>query len=156
MSAQPLHPSIIPKLDPEYVDFHNKYLTQIVPPHTIPWNPVTRNAVTMPGTSDPLNVGSTRDITLSRCKIRVFTPPCLRPSQGWPIFVFYHGGDASFKILINYQLTANCRRMDVRQYQQRKLILNAYVHRLLFPFVMRTNSCSLAYRCRVCCSVRRL
>jgi hypothetical protein len=105
-----------PKLDPEYVDFHNKYLAQIVPPHTIPWNPVTRNAVTMPGSSDPLDVGSTRDITLTRCNIRVFTPPCPRPSQGWPIFIFYHGGDA-FEILANYQLTADCRRMDVRRYQ---------------------------------------
>ena len=87
MSAQPLHPSIIPKLDPEYVDFHNKHLAQIVSPHTIPWNSVTRNAVAMPGTSDPLDVGSTEDIALSKCNIRVFTPPSSRPSQGWPAYV---------------------------------------------------------------------
>jgi hypothetical protein len=121
MSAQPLHPSIIPKLDPEYVDFHNKHLAQIVPPHTIPWNSVTRNAVTMPGTSDPLDVRSTKDIALSKCKVRVFTPPGSRPSQGWPAyvvrssstapssqygirFIFYHGGDVLLDMQPSYRL----------------------------------------------------
>lgn len=93
MTAQPLHPSIIPKLDPEYVEFHNRHLAQIVPPHTIPWDPVTRNAVMMPGTSDLLDVGSTKDIALSKCKIRVFAPPGSPPSKGWPVFLFFHGGE---------------------------------------------------------------
>ena len=88
MLAQPLHPSIVPKLDPEYVEFHNKHIAQVVPSHTIPWNPVTRNAVTILSASDPLDVSSTKDIPLSKCKIRVFTPPGSRPSQGWPVVSF--------------------------------------------------------------------
>ena len=100
MSAQPLHPSIAPKLDPEYVDFHNKHMAQLVPPHAMPWNPVTRNGAPLPGASEPLHVGSTKDIHLSKCKIRVFTPPGAAPSQGYPIFVFYHGGELFSDILI--------------------------------------------------------
>lgn len=92
MSAQPLHPSVISKLDPEYVDFHNKHIAQIIPPHAVQWNPVTRNEVQMPGASEPLVVGSTKDITLVKCRIRVFTPPGSQPLTGWPLWIFFHGG----------------------------------------------------------------
>ncbi|KAF9059393.1 alpha/beta hydrolase fold-domain-containing protein [Rhodocollybia butyracea] len=51
---QPLHPSMIPKLDPEYVKFHNDVLQYITPPHTLPWDPAMRNAPTVPGSTEPL------------------------------------------------------------------------------------------------------
>src|SRR6267154_5884521 len=92
MSAQPLPPPVASKLAPAYVDFHNKHIAHLVPPHEMPWNPITRNEVPYPGASEPLAVGSTRDISLRNCRIRVFTPPSSPPSQGWPLFVFYHGG----------------------------------------------------------------
>lgn len=92
MSSQPIHPSFASKLDPEYTHFHNAHLQQIVSPHTIPWNPVTRNAVGMPGASPALPVGSTKDYSLSECNVRVFTPPGSAPQGGWPVFIFFHGG----------------------------------------------------------------
>lgn len=93
MSGQPLHPDFIPKLDSEYVKFHNNHLAQIIQGHLIPWDPVSRNfAGPIPGCSPPLDVGNTKDLSLSKCKIRVFTPKGAPPSDGWPVFVFYHGG----------------------------------------------------------------
>ena len=34
----------IPKLDPEYLQIHNKHLQYVTPPHTLPWDPSFRNA----------------------------------------------------------------------------------------------------------------
>ena len=93
MSGQPLHPDFIDKLDPEYVEFHNNHLAQIAQGHLIPWDSVSRNfAGPIPGCSPPLDVGTTKDLSLSNCKVRVFTPKGSSPSDGWPVFVFYHGG----------------------------------------------------------------
>ncbi|KAJ7134470.1 alpha/beta hydrolase fold-domain-containing protein [Mycena epipterygia] len=96
MAAQPIHPSIIPRLDPEYVAFHNEKLAQMIPPHTVPWTPALRNAPTVPGGSDPLPVGSTEDIALTYTKFRAFTPEGASPANGWPCFIFFHGGGWTF------------------------------------------------------------
>lgn len=89
---QPLHPSIIPKLDPEYIKFHNDVLQYITPPHTIPWDPSIRNAPAVPGSTEPLKVGKTKDFDLSFTDMRSFTPEGEAPSDGWPVFIFFHGG----------------------------------------------------------------
>ncbi|KAJ7095983.1 alpha/beta hydrolase fold-domain-containing protein [Mycena belliarum] len=96
MAAQPIHPSMIPRLDPDYVQFHNEKLAQIVPPHTLPWSPALRDAPTVPGGSDPLPVGSTQDIAMSHTKFRAFTPEGACPENGWPCFIFFHGGGWTF------------------------------------------------------------
>lgn len=89
---QPLHPSIIPRLDPEYIEFHNKALINITPPHTLPWDPSLRNLPAVPGGSEPLRVGATQDFDLSHTKFRSFTPEGAPPANGWPVFIFFHGG----------------------------------------------------------------
>jgi acetyl esterase/lipase len=89
---QPIHPSIISKLDPEYVEFHNNTLQYITPPHTLPWDPALRNAPAVPGGSEPLKVGSTKDFNLSHTDFRAFTPEGQAPEKGWPVFIFFHGG----------------------------------------------------------------
>ncbi|KAJ7175741.1 alpha/beta hydrolase fold-domain-containing protein [Mycena filopes] len=96
MSQQPIHPSMLERLDPEYVEFHNKSLAQIVPPHTLPWSPTLRNAPAVPGGSAPLPVGSTQDIDLTHTKFRAFTPEGTSPASGWPCFIFFHGGGWTF------------------------------------------------------------
>ncbi|KAF9262132.1 hypothetical protein L218DRAFT_960532 [Marasmius fiardii PR-910] len=93
---QPLHPSVISKLDPEYVKFHTDYLQYIVPPHTLPWNPAIRNAPAVPGGTAPLKVGKTEDLDLTHTKFRAFTPEGEPPSSGWPAFIFFHGGGWTF------------------------------------------------------------
>ncbi|CAK5284287.1 unnamed protein product [Mycena citricolor] len=93
---QPLSESMIPRLDPEYVEFHRSTLAYIIPPHTLPWSPELRNAPAVPGSSTPLSVGSTVDIDLTYTKFRAFTPEGEAPADGWPVFIFFHGGGWTF------------------------------------------------------------
>ncbi|KAF7365336.1 Abhydrolase-3 domain-containing protein [Mycena venus] len=93
---QPIHPSMIPRLDPEYIEFHNTSLAQLVPPHTLPWSPKLRDVPAVPGCSDPLPVGATEDIDLTHTKFRAFTPEGAAPPDGWPCFIFFHGGGWTF------------------------------------------------------------
>ncbi|KAF7314303.1 Abhydrolase-3 domain-containing protein [Mycena kentingensis (nom. inval.)] len=109
---QPLHPSMIDRLDKEYVEFHNQALCTIVPPHTLPWDPALRNAPAVPGGSTPLPVGSTQDLDLTHTKFRAFTPEGPAPPHGWPCFIFFHGGGWTFGN-INSE-NAFCTNMCVR------------------------------------------
>ncbi|KAK0187260.1 alpha/beta hydrolase fold-domain-containing protein [Armillaria mellea] len=94
---QPLHPSIIPRLDPEYLEFHNSTLIYITPPHTLPsWDPALRNAPAVPGGSPLLPVGKTQDVKLAHCDFRAFTPEGEVPTTGWPVFIYFHGGGWTF------------------------------------------------------------
>ncbi|KAH0584741.1 hypothetical protein H2248_008013 [Termitomyces sp. 'cryptogamus'] len=92
IAHQPLHPSVITRLDPEYVEFHNMTLQYIVPPHTLTWNPAIRDEPVVPGGSPPLEVAKTQDFDLAHTKIRTFTPHGTVPDGGWPVFIFFHGG----------------------------------------------------------------
>ena len=89
---QYLHPSVIAKLDPEYVELHNSTLQYVVPPDTLKWDPAIRNGTAVPGSSEPLDVSKTQDFDLTRTKIRTFTPKGETPDGGWPVFIFFHGG----------------------------------------------------------------
>lgn len=93
---QPLHPSVVPRLDPEYVKFHNEVVAYIIPPHTLPWTPELRNAPAVPGGSAPLEVGKIADYDLAdvggKAKVRTYTPEGDAPKAGWPVFLFFHGG----------------------------------------------------------------
>lgn len=89
---QAIDPDILPRLDLEYVAFHNKHVAHLVPPHSLPWDPAIRNRDTVPGSAEVLSVGSVQDYDLSHCKVRVFTPEGSPPPDGWPAYVWYHGG----------------------------------------------------------------
>ena len=94
MAGQPIDSEILPRLDPEYVAFHNKYIAHLPAPHTLPWDPNIRNKETVPGAADILDVGSVKDYDLSKTKVRVFTPKGLPPVNGWPVYCWYHGGQS--------------------------------------------------------------
>ncbi|KAI0296161.1 Alpha/Beta hydrolase protein [Russula brevipes] len=87
-----LHPSITPRLDPEYAVFHDEHLIHLPQVHELPWDPSFRNTQTIPGASKPHPVGRVQDFNLSRCRVRVFTPKKSRLERGWPVFIFFHGG----------------------------------------------------------------
>jgi hypothetical protein len=93
---QPLHPSIIDKLDPEYVEFHNKYLQYVTPSHTLPWDPASRDPgpATVRTESEPVAVGKTQDYEVGHARLRVYTPAATgaAPGGGWPVLVFIPGG----------------------------------------------------------------
>lgn len=92
VAKQPLHPSIIDLLDPEYIEFHNKHVVNITPPHTLPWSPAIRNGMAVPGGTPLLKVAKTQDFDLPTTKCRAFTPEGTPPAGGWPLFIFFHGG----------------------------------------------------------------
>ncbi|KAG6844655.1 hypothetical protein H0H87_005106 [Tephrocybe sp. NHM501043] len=92
IAHQPLHLSIIGRLDPEYIEFHNSTLQYIVPPHTLVWDPAIRDAPVVPGGAPSLEVARTQDFDLTYTKIRTFTPKGEVPEGGWPVFIFFHGG----------------------------------------------------------------
>jgi len=89
---QAIHPDVVNRLRPEYVEFHNEHIASRVPPHAVPWDPKIRNAPTVPGGSPVQKVGSVRDIPLQNHKIRVFTPSGTPPEKGWPVYIDIHGG----------------------------------------------------------------
>lgn len=91
---QPLHSSIRPLLDPEYVAFHDKYVQYVAPEQLRPWTPGYRTRYTWPYAGSPVvEVGSVKDIRpYSNFTIRVFTPNGRPPSGGWPLLLWFHGG----------------------------------------------------------------
>lgn len=83
---------MIPRLDPEYIAFHTKEIQYIVPPHTVKWDPAIRTGPVVPGNSAALDVAKTQDYDLKKTKARAFTPFGEAPVDGWPVFIFFHGG----------------------------------------------------------------
>lgn len=91
----PLKPDMIARLDPEFVAYYTEHLSHVPPLHTLPWNPDVRKKPPVAGASEPLKVGLVKDISLSKCKVRVFWPkdPSEAPEGGWPVLLYFHGGE---------------------------------------------------------------
>lgn len=92
---QPIHPSVRPLLDPEYVAFHDKYAQYVVPEDMLsPWDGSLRTRTTWPYSGSPVvDVGSVQDIKPDpKFTIRVFTPAGTAPAAGWPVLIWLHGG----------------------------------------------------------------
>lgn len=91
---QPLHPSVRPLLDPEYVAFHDKYAQYVEPEQVKGWDPSLRTRYTWPYSGSPvLKVGNVKDIQLGRnFTTRIFTPKGDPPTDGWPLVLWMHGG----------------------------------------------------------------
>ena len=90
---QPVLPSVRPKLDPEYVAFHDEFLQYVELDEIKSWDPAIRALQRLPYTGyGPAKVGSTEDVQLETCVIRVFSPEGDHGGKGWPLFVYFHGG----------------------------------------------------------------
>ena len=91
---QPLHPSVRPLLDPEYVAFHDKYVQYVEPEQLRPWTPSLRTRYTWPYAGSPtVEVGSVQDIRpCGDFDIRIFSPTGEAPTGGWPLLMWFHGG----------------------------------------------------------------
>lgn len=90
--VNPLHPDIIPRLDPEFAAYYNAHSANQLGPHQIPWDPAIRKNPPVAGASEPLKVSQVKDIPLSKCLMRVFWPTSPHPQGGYPVFLFFHGG----------------------------------------------------------------
>ncbi len=95
----PLHESVKDKLDPEYVNFYNKYIINNQQVHYQPVEASRTSGTLIPGGGPLLSVGKTEDFVIKRketdgedVKIRCFTPEGQKPQNGWPVTIYYHGG----------------------------------------------------------------
>ncbi|KAH8838121.1 hypothetical protein MCOR27_005285 [Pyricularia oryzae] len=95
---QPLHPQVRPRLDPQYVEVHDKLLQYAPPTHTQPWSAAMRQP-SQASVKTGLDVVPvlTEEVQLERFTILVLTPVTNaddepRPESGWPVFVWFHGG----------------------------------------------------------------
>ncbi|CDK26529.1 unnamed protein product [Kuraishia capsulata CBS 1993] len=95
----PLDPSVEHLLEPQYVEFYNKYIINQQVVHHQPVEASRSSGVLIPGASDALEVAKIEDYTLTRTetkgesfKVRVFTPTSPKPEAGYPIFLYFHGG----------------------------------------------------------------
>jgi len=90
---QPLDTSIRAELDPEYVAFHDEFAQFVRPDDSRPWDPEIRTVPRLPYTGiGPAPVGSTEDVPVGECAVRVFTPEGENGGGGWPLLVWFHGG----------------------------------------------------------------
>ncbi|KAF5379591.1 hypothetical protein D9757_009284 [Collybiopsis confluens] len=125
---QPLHPSIISRLDPDYISFHNKYILHAPPPDTLPWDPIKMRGTPAyaVGMRKPLEVGKIEDFEFGnlgrkvRVRARAYTPHGEAPMAGWPIIIYFHGGgwtlggiDSEQSILTNFCVGAKCVALTV-------------------------------------------
>ncbi len=90
---QPLHEQVRPLLDPEYVAFHDEVIQYIEPDDRRPWDArQIRTRPPLPGSSEPVPVSRVEDVVVGDFPVRVFWPLGEKPSRGWPVLVWYHGG----------------------------------------------------------------
>ncbi|KAH6664993.1 Alpha/Beta hydrolase protein [Halenospora varia] len=92
---QPIHPSLRSLLDPQYIEFHEKYLQYVPSSESIPWDPACRfePSPSAAGRSPFIEVGSTRDFDYGgNEQLRIFVPKGERPQDGWPVLMWMHGG----------------------------------------------------------------
>ena len=95
---QPIHPSLRPLLDPEYVVYHDKYMQYILPDDQKKWDGSARTAPSLPPGGSPLTpVKQTVDIQLQNCRLRLFIPE-MRTDEDQienaklPTLLWFHGG----------------------------------------------------------------
>lgn len=97
IAYQPLHPSLRPLLDPQYVKFHDQYMQYVFPDDQKVWDGTARSQPSLPyGGSPPLRVSLIRDIPLEKCSVRIFVPDSSQPVAKYPVLLWFHGGELKF------------------------------------------------------------
>ncbi|SCZ89817.1 BZ3500_MvSof-1268-A1-R1_Chr9g10605 [Microbotryum saponariae] len=94
---QPIDPSVLPLMDPQYVKFHNEHVIYMPKTEDTPYSPSIRAAASkglMPGSSHIRKVAKTEEfvIGLENIKVRAWTPLGEVPAEGWPVLLWFHGG----------------------------------------------------------------
>lgn len=91
---QPLHPSVRPLLDPEYVAFHDRHIQYVEPEYHKPWSESIRTRITWPYAGSPIvEVGKVEDIRpCPNFVIRIFSPSSEVKRLERPLVIWLHGG----------------------------------------------------------------
>ncbi|KAM3162467.1 putative esterase [Lachancea thermotolerans] len=98
-----IDPSMIEKLDPEYIEFFNEVLCErpdILETHKYPVAQTKAGGNVIPGQSPPKEMAKIYEIEIPRkytsadtsIPARVFVPKGNKPASGWPCTIWYHGG----------------------------------------------------------------
>jgi acetyl esterase/lipase len=90
---------IIDRWDPEYRDFILSLPKEaLIPPHQHGWSEDLRRAInsSTAGKSQPVSVGSTLTIDLGDFSVLCLIPDGKVPPNGWPVFIYAHGGGLLF------------------------------------------------------------
>lgn len=99
-----LHESVKSRLDPEYVGFFNEHMTEaskLLYTHRVPLNETRAGGNVMPGQAELCPLSKTFDVKIPRkhtdasapeIPARVFVPVGTPPANGWPLFIWFHGG----------------------------------------------------------------
>ena len=96
---QPLHPSVLDLIDPEYRKFHEEFLQYKVPSQSVPWSPSARDGPLMPGNNEPVPVGEVKRLKFRQCTALCWIPQGEAPKDGWGVLVYYHGGGVRYSIM---------------------------------------------------------
>lgn len=100
---QPIQPSMYSRLDPQYIEFHEKHFQHVPTIESLPWDPSCRIAAASStlGRTQEVSIGSIRDLEVKSegrlgnngfIEMRIFTPDRRKPVGGWPVLVWMHGG----------------------------------------------------------------
>ncbi|SCV69917.1 BQ2448_1311 [Microbotryum intermedium] len=94
---QPIEPSVLPLMDPQYVAFHNEHVIYMPKTEDAPYSPSLRIASSkglMSGSSHIRKVAKTQEFVIGRenITVRASTPLGEVPEAGWPVLLWFHGG----------------------------------------------------------------
>lgn len=95
----PLHPSVVPRIDPVYASFYNEHIIGKQQVHLQPVEASRSSGVLIPGAGPSYPVAKAEDLSFPRkqssgpdVRVRCFTPQGPRPERGWPCLFYFHGG----------------------------------------------------------------
>ncbi|KAH8893036.1 hypothetical protein GQ53DRAFT_840757 [Thozetella sp. PMI_491] len=99
VNINPLHESVVDRIDAEYAAFYNKFIFDKQQVHMQPVEASRASGILIPGAGPHQPVSKTEDIAIPRLestgpdiKVRCFTPEGDKPEGGWPVMIWYHGG----------------------------------------------------------------
>ena len=98
MADYPLHASVLERLDPEYVGFHQKYLSGI-PPSPGQWDPAIRDQESPISLADlpAVEVESIIDVKITnKLLVTVYCPKNIQLGETLPALLWFHGGMFKF------------------------------------------------------------
>lgn len=98
-----IHPSVINRLDPKYVDFFEENLSDkpnLVYTHRVPLKAVKEGGNVIPGQSSPREMSKVFEVDIkrkftkgpSKIPARVFIPKRSNSNKEWPLLIWFHGG----------------------------------------------------------------
>jgi triacylglycerol lipase len=95
----PIHESVRDRIHPEYKEYYNTHLIDKPPTHLVPIEKSRASGNFIPGSGPLVPVGRTEEHCVKRVAssgrdvlVRCFIPEGVKPADGWPVLIYFHGG----------------------------------------------------------------